>query len=141
MTWTESWNAFISALRDLAGVLGIIGTITLIALVLGTLLLLGYMILRFGERGIEMFLPFLREAFQALRREPTKTHPAIRLELRLHCLFGTIFVFCLAASLLHALIPWVRGSTEQLFLDAFITSGIVCVALACVSVALSLRLK
>ena len=127
--------------RKVVRILGPVGTITLIGLVLGTLLLLGYMVLRFGEKGTEMFLPFLRESVLALRRESAKTHPAIRIEFRLHCLFGTIVFFCLAASLLHALVPWLRDSTERLIFDAFITSFIVCIALASVSIGLSLRLK
>jgi hypothetical protein len=138
-------NTFLHGLKSVldvsASVLGVAGTLVLAALVLGSFLFLVYMILRFGESGIDMFLPFIREMFGALRREIGKTdNTAIRIELGLECLFGTILVLCLLASLLHALMPWVRASTEELFLDAFITSGVVCVALACVSVTVSIRL-
>lgn len=131
----------ISTLKDLVEILGPVGTITLVAMLLGALLLFTYMLLRFGENGAHMLLPFLREVFQALREEPAKKHPAIRLELLLHCLFGSICAFSLVASLLHALIPWVNHDTERLLLDSYITSGAVSIALTCVSVGLSLRLK
>jgi hypothetical protein len=90
---------------------------------------------------MEMFLPFLKEAFQALRREFTKEHPAIRLEIRLTCLTGTVVLFSLGATLVHALIPWVREAAEKMFFEAFITSGILTVTLFCISVGFSLRLK
>jgi hypothetical protein len=134
-------DALMSLLREVVGIFGPAATIVLAAILLGAALLLVYMLLRFGESGVSMLLPFLRETFQALREEPYKKSPAIRLELLLHCLFGPIFAFTLFASLLHALIPWVNHDTEQILFDAFVTTGIVTVALTCVSVTLSLRLK
>ncbi len=138
----DTFLHYLKAVLDVsASALGVMGTLVLIALVLGAVLFLVYMILRFGESGIEMLLPLVRGLFQTLSSEITKAHPAIRVELTLHVLFGTILVLSLFANLLHALVPWVRGSPEHLFLGAFITSTIVCIVLAGVSVTIAVRLK
>ena len=139
--WTAFLGGVVSALNAVASVLGVTGTLVLIAVVLLAFLFFVFMILRFGERAIEMLLPFVREIFRTLRSKATKAHPAIRVELVLHCLFGMIFVLCLLASLLHALVPFVRDSTEHLFLYAFVTSGVISTVLAGVSVTLAVRLK
>jgi hypothetical protein len=135
------WSVVTSTLNDLAVILGPIGTVLLVAVVLGTLLTFLYMVLHFGDQAAHMFLPFLHEAVTALRSESTKTHPAIRLEMRFQMFLGAIVIFCLLASLSHALIPWVRERSEQVFLDALITSAVLFVVLGCVSLNLSLRLK
>ena len=130
-----------SVLNDLAAVLGSAGAVVIIAVLLASVLYFFYMILNFGDEAVKMFLPFLIESFRALRRESTKMHPAIRLEMRFQGFFGMIVVLCLLANLLHALSPWVREGTEQIFLGSLITSGILFVGFAIVSVNLSLRLK
>jgi len=130
-----------SGLRAVASILGIPGTIILVTLVLGAFLFLVYMILRFGEHGVEILIPFVREIFRTLRSEATKSHPAIKIELLLHCLFGMIAVVCLLASVLHALSPFVREDMERLILYSFITSFVVCIALGGVSITLAVRLK
>jgi hypothetical protein len=139
------WNAFTSALNDLAAILGPIGSalfvVSVVALLLGFVLVSLYMVLHFGHEGAHMFLPFLHEAFTALRSESTKTDPAIRLEMRFQTFLGAIIILCLLASLLHALIPWGRDRSEQIFLGALITSTVLFVCLGCVSLNLSLRLR
>jgi hypothetical protein len=135
-----SWQVFVAGLRDLTNLLGTSGVILLATIVAGSGLLLLYMVLRFGEKGAEMFLPFLHECFSALRRESSKDHPAIRLELRLQMLFGAIMVLCLLASLLHALSPWVREGSEQLIFGGFASSLLVSIGLIIVSVKVSTRL-
>ena len=135
------WKFIVSGLDDLASILGVVGTVTLIGIVVAALLALLYMVLEFGDRAIHMFLPFFGEAFKALRSESAKNHLAIKLEMRLQVFLGAIIVFCLLAHLLHALVPWVREGTEQVFLAALITSAFLFVAMACVSITLSLRLK
>lgn len=135
-------DGFVSVLNNLAAVLGTIGTVTLVAVVLAFVLLSLDMILKFGHRAaVEMFLPFLREAFKTLRSESTKTHPAIRLEMRFEYFFGTITAFCLLVNALHALIPWVNEKSEQVILGSLITSAILFVLMAAVSLTLALRLK
>jgi hypothetical protein len=132
-----TWSDFVARLHDLRGVLGVSGAIVFIAVILLLLLAAAlvalYLVLRFGESGIEMFLPFIRESLKALGREATKEHPAIRLERRLHYFFGLIIMVSLAGSLLHSLIPWVNPDTERMLMDAFVTSLVVCVALVPVS--------
>src|ERR1700730_3102764 len=127
------WNGFIAGLNDLAAVLGTLGTITLVAVVFGSVLFILYLILLFGDRAVQMFLPFLSEAVKILRSESTKTHPAIRLEMRFQQFLGVIVIFTLLANLLHALIPFVRERSEQVLQGALITSGILFVVLGCVS--------
>jgi hypothetical protein len=135
------WNVVTSILNDLAAILGPIGTVLLVTVVLGAMLTFLYMVLHFGDQAAHMFLPFLHEAFKALRSESTKTHPAIRLEMRFQQFLGAIVILCLLAILLHALVPWVRERSEQTLLDALLTSAILFVCLGCVSLNLSLRLK
>jgi hypothetical protein len=135
------WNACISGLNELASVLGVPGTIMLVAIVLGFVLYFVYMILLFGDRAVQMFLPFLSEAFKALRSESTKTHPAIRLEMRFQQFLGAIVVLCLLGVLLHALVPWVPEKPENVILGSLLTSGVLFVCLGSISLRLTLRLN
>jgi hypothetical protein len=136
-----AWAGFLSGLNDIVGIFGVVGTIALTAVILIFALSLGYMVLAFGERGVEMLLPFAREALHALRRELTKEDPAIRLELRFTSFFGTVFLFSLVVVLLHAMIPWIREDAEKIFIDAFVASGVITGVLCCVSVGISMHLK
>jgi hypothetical protein len=135
------WPSIVAGLKDLVWTLGVPGAIILSAIVVGAALILGYMLLVFGDEGLRMLLPFMRDGLSTLRGEFSKAHPAIRLELRLHYFFGAVLLFCLGASVLHALIPWVREGTEKLLVGGFVTSFVVCIGLAVVSLTLSVRLK
>jgi hypothetical protein len=139
------WRDLIARLRDLAGVFGPTGIIVFLAisllLILGAGLVLLYMVLQFGESGIELFVPLLREALTALARERTKDHPAIQMERRFHYFFALLAILSLATSLLHSLIPWVNHETEKMLIEGFITSVVVWVVLIPVSLGLCMRLK
>jgi phosphotransferase system glucose/maltose/N-acetylglucosamine-specific IIC component len=140
-----AWGDFIARLHDLAGVFGAAGVIVFAALalllILGAVLVLLYIVLQFGESGIELFIPLLREALKVLAREATKDHPAIRMERRFHYFFALIAIFSLAVSVLHSLIPWANHETEKMLIGAFITSVVVWVALIPVSLGLCMRLE
>ena len=139
----EIWQGFIGHLSELRGLppwLVILAGCMVIILVGGTLLL-GYMVLKFGDKSLEMFLPYMRQALSTLRSESTKTHPAIVLEMRFERFLGAVIFFCLAAILLHALFPWVRESAERTFLSVLITSGLLFISLLFVSLKLSVRMN
>src|ERR1039457_1130040 len=99
------WQEFIGHLNEVRGLppwlVILVGCIVII--LVGVTLVLGYMVLRFGDNAIEMFLPYMRQSLSALRSESTKTHPAIVLEMRFQRFLGGVIFFCLAAILLHAL--------------------------------------
>lgn len=139
--WNILLTEVVMALNAIASVLGVAGTLAFVMIVLFALLGLLYMVLLFGERAAEMLLPFIREIFRTLGSELKKSqHPAIRIELILQSLFGLICVLCLLALIVHALIPFVREGSERAFLFGFVTSLIVSIALARVSVKVSLSL-
>lgn len=127
--------------KSVVGILGVTGTITLCALGVLVLLVMGYMFLRFGEQGLRMLLPFMREIIKTFRSEARKAHPAIRLELCFHIAIIGIVIFCLGATLLHALMPWMRPGVDHLLEEVFITCLVLFVLLASVSITLAIRLK
>jgi len=135
----------LTAFHEIVDALGargvaVIVTIALVVIV-GGLLIFGYMCLAFGDRALEMLLPFLREIFNSLKKEPAKLDPAVRLELIFHRFLSALILFCLAATLLHALVPWVKERVENILLGGFITSFLLWIGLAGVSLRLTLRLK
>ncbi len=130
----------LDALQKLVAIVTVPGLIFLCILILTALILVGYMLMHFGEASLATLMPLIREVFSTLRSETQKSHPAIRLELALHLLFGLIAFVCLGAILLHSLIPWVRPEVENFFVFSFISSFIVCVLLAGVSIRVARRL-
>ena len=132
--------SFFDDLVRVAQALGPWVVVALAALVLAAFLLLVYMFLRFGKHGGEMLMPYVRELLGALLREPRKTHPAIRLELRLTYLFAGVLFFCFVAIAIHALVPWIPEHVEHIFAATGVSAFFVCVFLSAVSVFASLRL-
>jgi len=126
-------------LRELVNLFGVIGALAFIAIVLGAVLLALLMILHFGETSFHDLAVFVREMFVALRYEPRKAHPAIRLELHFHRFFGAAFLLCLGATVLHALFPWMRKAVEDAVYVSLIGSFILLILLSLVSMGLSLR--
>lgn len=120
--------------------LGAVGIVVVLALLLGTLLLFIYMILHFGEKAVWMFLPYIKEMLKALRSEPRKAHPAIRLELRLTYFFAAVFALCFGAIVAHALVPWISKALEEEFFVVLLSSLILFSAFGGVSIKLALRL-
>jgi len=140
-----TWQGFTAGLQQLVGILGrpavVIMCVVVVVIVGGSLAFLGYMSLKFGDRALEMLLPFVREVISTLRNESTRTHPAVRLELRFHHVLAAVIFFCLVATAVHALVPWAGERAQTVIICAFITSFVLSSILGAISLRLSLRLK
>lgn len=131
------------AYQTLARIVGILGpwaAVALIGLILAAFLLFLFLCLRYGDGAFREMLPYCRELISVLKYEPRKSHPAIRLELRLHYFFGGLALISLFAIVLHALIPWVSSGTERDLQLTLIASVGTCICLAAVSIYIALRL-
>ena len=134
--WVPGWIA------TMTGLLGVPVVISLVAMLLIAALVMLYLFLIFGEKGLKMFLPFVADSFDVLKSETKKLHhPSIRLELIYHGFLALIIVVCLCATVLHALIPWVRAEIERNLAIAFCCALIMFGLLACVSLVLSRHIK
>jgi hypothetical protein len=94
------------------------------------------MCLNFGHKAFAMVLPFAKQHLRLMLDEPKRSHPAIKLELRFHYLFGFIFVLCLSLEILHALIPHLGN----IFLPWLVSSLCILVLLTIVSLVASIVL-
>jgi hypothetical protein len=117
---------FLSALFNIAGVPA---AILLIALVLAAGIYVLYLLLEYGESAVHLLLPFIHQYLQILRRELGSNKPFVRIELLMHCFFGLVFFFCVAATILHALIPWLPEHTHHTINGLIIASFIILVLL------------
>ena len=129
-----------SHLHDLVSVFGVVGALVLIAVLLCSGLLALYMVLHFGETSIHALRLFVVEMLAALRFEPRKTHPAIRVELYFQRIFLAILLLSFGAILLHALFPFMRKQVEDSVSVVLVTSFVFSGLLAWVSIKLSIRL-
>jgi hypothetical protein len=114
--------------------------VVLVGLIFAFLLLFGFMVLHFGHDAAKMFLPYVTGQLKVLLTESRKTHPAIRVEMLLHALFGCILLFCLVMEGLHASVSSVLNEQTTRHLPAvLISSFMVLVLLTIVSIMTALR--
>lgn len=123
-------------LQQLAKLLGLVG---ILVLVVAALLFL-YIVLDFGHRTLAQLLSFTRELAKRLFDEFKGEHPAIRVEVRLHYLFGLVMVISILAVVAHALVPWVRPDVHDILVAAFWSTFAVSCVLGAVSLVVVTRI-
>jgi hypothetical protein len=144
---SHGWEPAVHLLRDLVAVLGRTGTEILIC-VLGLTavgiaafaFLFGYVFLRFGSATVSEVFRIALEAFKAFRLQFRQAHPAIRIELFFDAMLGVFMLISSAGIFGHAVLPWVRESSEELMFAVFISSLILFGFLARESIRIAVRL-
>jgi hypothetical protein len=127
-------------LHELVSIFGVPGTIVLITIFLLVGLGVLYLVLQFGEKGLGLLPSFALRIVEVLAGEFKSKQPAIRVERIFTFIFLTVFLLTFAEVALHSLFPWIRHEAEYYFLLVSISCFLVLIALAWVSVKLSLRL-
>jgi len=127
-------------LHELVDIFGVPGSIILITIVLLVALGALYLVLQFGEASLRSVSSFAVEMLKTLRYEPKNTHPAIRVEFRLHQIFCAALFLTFGEVVLHSLFPWIRPQVENYILVVGVSSLIVIILLAGLSVRLSVRI-
>jgi hypothetical protein len=117
------------------------GFIVLVLIVLIAVLFALYLVLSFGEKAVQMLIPFVTNTFDRLWSESKKSHPAIRVELLLHAVLIVFFFLMLAALLLHDLVPWPHKLNDLDITIVLISSFLVVVVLTGWSIRIASRLS
>jgi hypothetical protein len=139
----------IHLLRELVTLLGMTGAEILVCIMavivvagLGLVVLLLYLILRFGESSLREVLGFVLQAFNTFKYQTSqRTSPAIRVELYFDCFLGILLFISLGGLIAHAIVPWVTERAESLLFAAFISALVVFSFLAYVSMRMSVRVR
>ena len=109
-----------------------IGLVLIILALIGAALYMGFLLLSFGHKAVELALPYAQRLLEVFISEKDRSHPAISLDLKLHYIFVGITVLCIAGILFfHALIPWPAHHMEFILY--------ILVSFGSVSIGLSLR--
>jgi hypothetical protein len=128
------------AVERIVGVFGVVGTLVLVAMVLGAGLVVLYLLLHHGQIGFRALADYSLAALRLLRYEPKRTSPAVRLELHFHQFFIFTFVLSFGAILVQELVPWMKENIEHTLLTVGVSSFVIVILLAAVSIKLTARL-
>jgi hypothetical protein len=131
----------LSALERLVSVFGIMGTLVLVAMVLGAGIITLNILLHHGETGLRALADYSLAALRLLRYEPKRTSPAVRCELRFHQFFILAFFLSFGAVLIHAAIPWMKPDVERTLLAVGVSSFVIIILLTAVSIKLTARFR
>ncbi len=137
-----TWHPPFILLDRFVATLGVVGTLVfifLIFLMLCVLVGLLYMVLTFEESPFRHLFGFIRQYLTMLSIEFKSGHPAIRIELVMHCFFGFILLLSLVLLSFHSLIPWATKLTEYIIATVLVADFFLLLYLTRISVKLSLR--
>lgn len=129
-----------AGLERLAKIFGVLGATVLVLGLCATGLAFTYMVLKFGHRAAEMFIPFVQDILLGLKAEWRKSHPAIKFELLVHKVFGLVFALCFIAIVLHGAIPWHTSFKDEFLYALLVSSLVIIFGFACVSFRIASRL-
>jgi hypothetical protein len=119
--------------------LGPVPTVILFGLLAGAALLTLYLVLKYGHKAAEMFIPMVKDIFIKLIRETKSEKPVIRVEVLCTVFYGLLIFLATAALLMDSVTFWNTNLDAKFFKELIVASFVITVFLCWISVGLSSR--